>query len=172
MLIGIMSDTHGDAARTSAAARLLVRKGAKTILHCGDIGSADVLVELSVHILKRVIPAYCVLGNVDAYDPSLAHFPTSTGIRVCGRFKDMELDGKRVAVIHGDDERRLDEILKQGLYDYVFTGHTHVRSDTLEGRTRVINPGAVYRASPPSVALLDTTNGHLEFLDLDFKPRS
>jgi predicted phosphodiesterase len=34
-------------------------------------------------------------------------------------------------------------------------GHTHVAESHLEGRTLVLNPGALYRATPHSIATVD-----------------
>ena len=47
MVLGILSDTHGHARRTAAAVRLLEQLGAEAFVHCGDIGSPDVLDELA-----------------------------------------------------------------------------------------------------------------------------
>ena len=51
--------------------------------------------------------------------------------------------------------------------EMLFTGHTHVARDEQVGHVRVINPGAVYRASIPSCAILDTQdNDSLNYLPL------
>jgi predicted phosphodiesterase len=42
-----------------------------------------------------------------------------------------------------------------GQYQVVCFGHTHVASIQQRGDTLVINPGAIYRAKPHSVALLE-----------------
>ena len=47
MILGILSDTHGHARRTAAAVRLLQQLGAEAFVHCGDVGSPDVLDELA-----------------------------------------------------------------------------------------------------------------------------
>ena len=160
MIIGILSDSHGDCERTLRAAQELCRKGAKALIHCGDIGSEGVLQELA----GIDIPVHAVLGNVDLYDPFLKSFPTDIGIQIHGRFADLHLGQKRIAVMHGDDEKKLFETIKSDAYDYVFRGHTHIRSDEHIGKTRVINPGALYRTHTHSVALLDVIKDDLEFI--------
>ncbi|RLS46748.1 MAG: metallophosphoesterase, partial [Planctomycetota bacterium] len=52
---------------------------------------------------------------------------------------------------------------KEGV-DYLLHGHTHVCRDERHGATRIINPGALHRASEFTVALLDTDSDELQFL--------
>lgn len=161
MKIGILSDTHGDAARTKRAAQLLRDAGSEVICHCGDIGSQRVLIELAEAFPPESgVPVHAVAGNVDYddYVPLHLHFH--------GRFADLSLGGKRIALIHGDDSARLRQTLFSQRYDYIFTGHTHVREDRRDGHTRIINPGAIYRAPVPGCAILDTESGALRYLDL------
>ena len=54
-------------------------------------------------------------------------------------------------------------------HDYLLVGHTHVRSDTRQGRIRVINPGALYRASIKTVALLNLATDRLVFIEVKIK---
>lgn len=160
MKIGLLSDTHGDAARTIRAASLLKSHGVEAVIHCGDIGSQRVLTELAGAFEPPKIPVYAVDGNVDCEDY------TGAGIELCGEFADLTLGGKRIAIAHGHDALRLHQAIASGNFDYVFTGHTHAREDRHEGRTRIINPGAVHRAAIPGVAVLDTETGALARLDL------
>ena len=57
-------------------------------------------------------------------------------------------------------------VLAEQKHDYLLQGHTHVRQDVRVGRTRVINPGALHRANPKTVALLNTSNDFVEFLEI------
>jgi predicted phosphodiesterase len=50
--------------------------------------------------------------------------------------------------------------------DYLFTGHTHVAHDRYEGKTRLINPGALTRASRFTVALLNLETDELTSLEI------
>ena len=54
-----------------------------------------------------------------------------------------EIDGLRLAAMHGDDTRRLNALITSGVHNIVFRGHSHERLDTQIGSTRVINPGAI-----------------------------
>lgn len=164
MNIGILSDTHGNVRRTIKAITKLKDFAPAHIIHCGDIETQDVLTELAVGFPDPDTPVTCVLGNVDGapgkWIEPLPH------IRIAGRKAELEIDGIKIAVIHGDDSRALKACIEGQQYDYIFTGHTHERDDEQRGRTRVINPGAVHRASIPSCAVLNIKTGVLTYLDL------
>lgn len=160
MKIGILSDTHGHTQRTRQAALQLKARGVETVIHCGDIGSQAVLIALIEVFAPPALPVHAVFGNVDHEDY------VGGGIELHGRFADLELGGKRFAVVHGDDGGRLLAQLAAQCFDYLLTGHTHSREDRRAGRTRVINPGALQRTLHPGVAVLDTDTDTLEWIDI------
>jgi len=166
MKLGLLSDSHGHTPRTVQAVRRLCEKGATVILHCGDVGTEEVLTAMAAETAGKVDAVYAVLGNVDRYDPALARYPEDGGILVRPRTHDLTLDGHRLAITHGDDTNLLVDLLHQGTYRYVFSGHTHVPHDERVGATRWINPGAIYRAQQPGFALLDLDTDGLLFLAL------
>ena len=116
MKIGIISDTHGNIPATTRASTVFVREKVKAIFHCGDIGSFDVLSELT----GLDIPIHAVMGNVDTYSSDLKFFPTDLGIQLYGRFGAIEIDGLRIALLHSDDRARYSQTISSGEYDYVF----------------------------------------------------
>lgn len=164
MKIGILSDTHGDVGRSVRALEVLLTRGCAAIVHCGDIGSAEVLDELSALCAAHGVPLHAVLGNVDEYEPELRNPRAQDGARVWGLRAELEFDRRTFAVLHGHQPRALEEAISGGRFDFVLTGHTHTAEDRLVGATRVINPGAVYRAHPPSVAVLDLDTGAVDFI--------
>ncbi len=165
MILGLLSDTHGHIDRTHAALDLLLAHHPSRILHCGDIGSEGVLYAIAERLAAHDIPVRAVFGNVDAWDPSLRMFPDNLGISI-RQVQRGEADGLRYAVCHGHDERAYLALLEDPELDLLFTGHTHVARDEREGRVRVINPGAVYRATVPSVAFFDSETKRCRFLPL------
>ena len=166
MKIGIVSETHGHIQRTQAAISQLKSSVVNVIIHCGDIGSEMVLAKFYREFTPLNIPFYAVLGNVDFPDDEYVSWSEAKKFEVLGRFGELSLNGKNVAVIHGDDSRKLDSAITSKQFDYVLTGHTHIAKDqTIEG-TRVINPGAVYRSNQPSIAVLDLVSDRLEFLPI------
>jgi uncharacterized protein len=148
MLIGILSDTHGRIDRTQQAVRMLESLQVELLVHCGDVGSPSVLTLLDDW------PVHFVLGNTD----SAWQFRNDVlePKWICHeRFGQLELAGKRIAFLHGDDARRLHEVIHSGQWDLVCCGHTHAAEITTEGRTLVVNPGALHRAGCPSMAVVD-----------------
>lgn len=158
MLIGILSDTHDHADAMKAAVAVLKEHGAEFYIHCGDVGGEGVLDHLTG------LPAAFVWGNTDFDRKSLTDYARSLGIACHGTLADLQLDGKRIAVMHGDDFSLRKQLLHDQVYDYLLQGHTHVRQDERVGKTRVINPGALYRTREKTVALLDTRTDKLRYL--------
>ena len=156
-MIGILSDTHDRADATKAAVELLKQHGAEFYIHCGDVGSERVLDQLAG------LPVAFVWGNNDWDRKSLEEYARTLGLDCRGAMADLQLDGKRLAVIHGDDFALRRKLLLEQKYDYLLLGHTHLRQDERSGKTRVINPGALYRAREKSVALLRTDTDMLRF---------
>ncbi len=158
MRIGILSDTHGNLRAVAEALRLLEERDVATILHCGDIGTPETIE------LFAGTTTHFILGNCD-YDVSdLQRTAKAIGASFHGRFADLELDGKRIAMTHGDDNRLLSEMENSERFDYLFYGHTHEPEEHRTGRTLVLNPGALYRARPKTFVILDLTTGQFERL--------
>jgi hypothetical protein len=103
MILGILSDSHGHVPRTRAALQLLLDAGAEQIIHCGDIGGEAVLAEIAALTGPRKVPACAVLGNVDWEDIRLMNAFAGMGLRVLGRKGEIHLDGRKAAIVHGDD---------------------------------------------------------------------
>lgn len=165
MKVGILSDTHGQVDLALVAAREFIFRGIDAVLHCGDIGSDMVLTEMASIFQTLEIPVYAVLGNCDI--PSEWDFyPEDIGVKILGRFGELELAGKRIAMLHSDDEKVFDRVVAADKYDYLFTGHSHVRHDRREKRTRLINPGSAGRGMHPSCAVLDLCSDDLEFITI------
>src|SRR5688572_28142514 len=160
MLLGILSDTHDRYATTGRAVRALQARKAEFFIHCGDVTTPRLLDPLAG------LRAAFVFGNCDWDRQALAAYAESIGVACHLTFADLELAGKAIAVTHGDDHAKLDDAISSGRYHYVFHGHTHVRRDQRVGRTRVINPGALHRATTKTVALLDTDTDTLEYLTI------
>lgn len=165
MKVGILSDTHGQVDRALGAAREFLFRGVDVVLHCGDIGSDMVLTEMTSLFQTLEIPVYAVLGNCDI--PSEWNFyPEDIGVHILGRFGELELAGKRIAILHSDDEHAFDRVAASGKYDYLFTGHSHVSHDRRKHKTRLINPGSAGRGMHPSCAVLDLETDAIEFVTI------
>lgn len=131
--IGVLSDTH------SYLAPQIVRifEGVDLILHSGDIGREDLLVEL-----EALAPLRAVSGNVDGVPrpdrPLIQKFATPLG---------------RIAMTHGH-LTRASAYSKHTLVDYfsefgpdvIVFGHTHAPHHSRQGRVTLFNPGVAGRA--------------------------
>ena len=169
MILGILSDTHGCSARTAHAIRVLQEAGAEAFVHCGDIGSEAVFDQLAG------LPAWFVWGNSDTPGPILKRYVQSLGLTLPEEIPLwLELAGKSLIVFHGHepqfhpiaelhrigDSQRLKQIIGA---DYLLFGHSHVAFNERIDSFRAINPGALHRARPYTVATLDLTQDIVRF---------
>ncbi len=163
--IGLLSDSHGAAERTAAAAQLLVDHGAEVLIHLGDIESEAVIDALMLPApgTEEPVEVHVVFGNVDWDRLALARYATDLGMYVDHPVGSLRCGKRRVTFLHGHDRQALRDAIATGA-DYVVHGHTHEARDDREGEARVINPGALHRASDFSVALLDTEADRVQFL--------
>ncbi len=160
MLLGILSDTHDRVNAAAAAIAALKDAGAEHYLHCGDVGGEEVLDQLAG------LPAAFVWGNTDYDRAALQRYATELGIQCFGAFGELELDGKRIAITHGDDTSIVRRVLDGQRHDYLSLGHSHVMADSRVGNVRVINPGALHRAKVKTVATLDTGTDVVRFITM------
>jgi putative phosphoesterase len=147
--LGIISDTHGHVELTRPAVRMLESLDVDTVLHCGDIGS------IAVVQLFQQWPTHFVFGNCDEDLIAFAAQIQAARQTCHGLFGGLEFDGIRVALLHSHERRRFRETIDSGEYRLVCYGHTHVPAIDRHGDTLVVNPGAIFRANPHSVAIVD-----------------
>lgn len=160
MLIGILSDSHGDHLIVRRAVALFDSLGVEHLIHCGDVCGTNVFDELVGH------PCTFVWGNMDDTDPPLLAYLDSVGIAPPNsKPTRLNLGGKSFAVFHGHEHGFRNAIDSMNV-DYILHGHTHVVRDERRGKTRIINPGALFRAKPKTVATLDTSTDKLEFVEV------
>lgn len=154
MKVGLISDTHGRL-RSEVFDHF---DGVDHILHAGDIGPFDLLVEL-----EAIAPVTAVWGNTDRFD---------VRERV-NEVAELELAGLRLGLIHG---HQLGSPKPPGLRgtlpdaDIIVYGHTHRPLVDRDGGVLVVNPGSA--GAPrfglqPSLAIL-TLDGEpaVELIDL------
>ncbi|MEM6550953.1 MAG: metallophosphoesterase family protein [Planctomycetota bacterium] len=164
--IGLLSDSHGRTQTTLRAVDLLLEQGIDVLLHLGDVGGVEVVDALAVEgVTDRPVESRLVFGNTDWDIPAMSKYAQTLGILVDHPTGRLEVDGKRLAFCHGHIEADLDAALRDGV-DYLCHGHTHRFTNELHGSTRVINPGALFRASRYTVAVLDTGSGEVAVHEL------
>ena len=148
MRLGIVSDTHGEAWTTQEAIRIFQRLQIDLVIHCGDIGPPE-MIPLFSHW-----PSHFVFGNMD--DAGALREAIGIAGQICyERFGHLKVAGRSIAFLHGDDSALLRQTILSGQWDVVCHGHTHVAAQFFQGRTLVVNPGAIQRTDYPSVAVID-----------------
>lgn len=161
MLLGIVSDTHNELARTQRAVQILRGAGAEALVHCGDLSTAPIVSACAL------LPCYFVLGNHDSDNvPELKRAAADFGSTCLGWGGVINLADKKIGVVHGHLTSDLRRVLEQNP-DYLLSGHAHFPVDTMEGTVRRINPGALFRAKQFSVALLDLSSNALRFINVE-----
>ncbi len=162
--IGLLSDAHGHGTIVNRAVELLVHHGAECLIYLGDVGNPEVIDALLVHQpgTQDLVPVHLVFGNVDWDVAELTPYAQKLGIQVDHPIGHMPLKNSELAYLHGDDTKAMDQLLNQNV-KYLCHGHTHQAADVRRGSTRVINPGALYRATSHTVAILDTEKDELIF---------
>jgi putative phosphoesterase len=160
VIVGLLSDTHGRLEAAHAGVAILRGAGAEYLIHCGDVGEEDILDALAG------VPSAFVFGNNDWDRRALERYAKDIGVTCLGASGELDLGGKRFAVVHGDDFPLRRRLLDGQAFDYLLQGHTHAPADERHGRTRLINPGALHRARPRTVAILDTVTDRLTFHEL------
>ncbi|KMY03848.1 metallophosphoesterase [Pseudomonas syringae KCTC 12500] len=144
MKVGVISDTHG-LLRPEAIAAL---QGCAQIIHAGDIGSQDIVEQLTA-----IAPLHIVRGNNDM-DADWAK-PIADHLR-------FDIDGWQVLLVHdiADVPALVDDSVK-----LVVTGHSHKPLIDWRGDTLYLNPGSAGRRRfklPVTLALLEVSPDAIE----------
>ncbi len=154
MRVIVVSDTHAPRRWKSCPPAVAAwLRQADTILHAGDVCTADVLTELA-----QYAPVHAVLGNNDGSDVAEWGAPVTLQI---------ELDGLGVAMIHDSGQasgrlRRMRAAFPSAAL--VVFGHSHIPLDDSDGRLRIFNPGSpTDRRRQPhgTLGVLDIADGTL-----------
>ena len=150
MRLGIISDTHGAIENTRKAVRMLESLEVDHLLHCGDIGTPEV-----VNLLTPW-PTEFVFGNCDYDKAPLRKAIRATKHHTCHEeFADLRLANVPIALLHSHDRHRFEMVTQSDKYRLVCYGHTHIAAMERYGETLVLNPGAIYRANPHSIAVVE-----------------
>ena len=157
MKVGLISDTHG-MLRPEVWQHFA---GVEHILHAGDIGPPDLLIELEI-----IAPVTAVWGNTDKWDirervPEVAH---------------VTLGGVQVVVLHGHQlgsptpERVANAYPEAGL---VLFGHSHNPVIRQVESVLAVNPGSAGRArfgGPVTLAIAEFRAGTVEAQLITLQP--
>ncbi len=156
MKLLIVSDSHDN---LEAVERLLASlKGEEfdALIHAGDIVSPFTLKMFAGHKF------YGVFGNNDGERLALSRVAADNGMVLVEQPLFIELNGYRIAVLHGvrgaeDTHRLVNSLARSGDYDLVVYGHLHQVDVREVGDTLVVNPGTLagYLADRRTYAVVD-----------------
>ena len=160
MYLAVISDTHSRVDQIPKALNVFKSFEVTHVFHCGDIADAA-----TVRLLKG-FHTYFVFGNCDGDRKAMRTAIAEIGGSCCEDFGQIEIDDKQIAFLHGDDTSRLRREAASAAHDYLFHGHSHQAGHRQLGRTLILNPGALHRASRRTIAILDAATGHFEILPI------
>lgn len=164
MLIGIMSDSHDSIQGVKDALRVFSERRVELILFAGDmIGSGNCYTFEGLGI-----PIKLVYGNNDGDRVGLAREFARFGGEYLGDFGELEVDGLKIALMHGTDEPLVRAVVASQIYDVVVRGHNHRAEVVRSGRTLLVNPGEIWGhfTGRSSIAVLDTAGLNVEIIEL------
>jgi len=162
--IGLISDTHDRLSMIDQAIDFFNGENVDLVVHAGDFISP-----FSVERFRKLrCPLIAVFGNNDGDHRNLTASFVSFGAHVSEIIHLFEVDGKKIAVLHGDRDELLKNVVQSEVFDLVIYGHTHVFEVKKVGETTVVNPGECcgYLSGDYTVALFDTDSFEARRIDL------
>lgn len=160
MRIAIVSDTHNQYQRVREVVRLCRQRAVDAVLHCGDIEDPATV------RLFTGLPTHYVFGNNDTDKDGLRRAMAESGATVQEPYGCLEVEGKKLAWVHGDHRDVLRDLERADAFDYIFHGHTHQAVRRQAGPATVINPGALHRASVKTFVMLDLATDEVERFEI------
>jgi uncharacterized protein len=158
-MIGIMANSDGRVDAVQTAIDVFRAGGAEFVVHLGDIGGRHVLDALVE------IGGFFVWGDRDHDRSGLLRYGQSLGLTCFGIMGEIEHAEKKIMLYHGDDKATLKKLIDEQQYDYVLCGHRPNVEDHTVGKTRILNPGAMF-GDTKSAMLLEVPTGKVKILPL------
>ncbi len=165
MLIGLISDTHDNLPMVETAVKRLNDAKVMLVLHAGDYTSPFTIPKFKTLNCRMI----GVFGNNDGDHELLRkRFGETANCEVRGRFAEVNADGFKIALLHGDETELLNSLVNCGGFDAVVSGHTHLPVNKVKDKTLVVCPGEVcgYLYSTPTLGLLDSSKREAKIIEL------
>lgn len=166
MKIGVVSDTHDQRSQILKAIDIFNKEKVGLVVHCGDW----VAPFSAARFAALKCPVKGVFGNNDG-DRNLHRQRNGGFIEYYDEKIELAVEGRKIFVTHGHIPQMVENALKSGKYDAVFSGHTHVAHVKMEGRTLWLNPGTLVDETNSeikgmSVAIYDAATNTAELVKL------
>jgi putative phosphoesterase len=165
MLIGVISDTHDNMPMIEKAIKKLNEEKVDLVLHAGDYIAPFVIPKFKALNAKLI----GVFGNNDGDHEFLKkRFSETENCEIRGRFAEIDADGFKIALLHGDETELLNALINCESFDAVITGHVHSIDVRKKGKTLIVNPGEVcgYLSGKSTMALLNTDRREAKIIEI------
>jgi uncharacterized protein len=165
VLIGAISDSHDNLPLVEKAMQILNEQNVGLVLHAGDYVAGFVIPKFKQLNCQLI----GVFGNNDGDHELLKKRFSETGnCTIRDRFAQVNIDGYRIALLHGHETELLNAIIDSGYFDAVISGHSHNKNIERKGKTIAVNPGELcgYLTGKPTIAILDTTKNEAKIIEL------
>jgi putative phosphoesterase len=181
-MIGIMADSHDNLPAIKKAVDFFNEEKVQMVIHAGDLISPFTANEFK----NLKMPFEAVFGNNDGERTGLKH--AYSGLCLLEDFKEFNINGRKIAVIHGHQDKITLALASCGHYDVLIRAHTHeshVSSrgfedkyeqknpnnliiDENEPKTIILNPGEVcgYLTGHQTVVIMDPDNLKFYLIEL------
>jgi putative phosphoesterase len=142
------------------AVNIFKQRSPALVIHCGDIISPPVLERFAG------LPMKLVYGNNDGERAGLRKKCDELGFDEIQDTLTFEFAGKRFFVNHGTRSSVIEQAALEQSHDYILHGHTHQKRNEQQGKTRIINPGALFSADEYTIAFLNVESGEVEYVEI------
>jgi putative phosphoesterase len=165
MLIGVISDTHDNLPLVEKAIKRLNDEKVSLVLHAGDFVAPFVIPKFKTLNAKLI----GVFGNNDGDHELLKkRFSETENSEIRGRFAEIDADGFKIALLHGDETELLEALINCECFNAIIHGHAHTTGVRKKGKTLIVNPREVcgYLSGKSTMALLDTIRREARIVEL------
>jgi len=164
MIVGLISDTHDNLPMVEKALKLFQRESVECVVHAGDWVAPFTARKFDVYAGKL----YGSYGNNDGEVLGLSRIFKEMNAVVRGEFTEVELDGDRMAVIHGTYPSVVDAVVASARFPTVVSGHSHMPVIERKPDVLLVNPGEAcgYLYGRATVAVLDTADRQTKIHEL------
>ena len=153
-MVGLISDTHDNLGMIAKAIELFQGEGVDFVVHAGDWIAPFSARKFRV-FSGRLFGSY---GNNDGEVIGLSRAFLEMDATVKGEFTEFELDGERMAVMHGTYPAVVEAVVSSGRFSTVICGHSHVPVVEHKRDVLLVNPGEAcgYLFGRSTIGILDT----------------
>lgn len=181
-MIGIMADSHDNLTAIRKAVDFFNEEKVQMVIHAGDLISPFTANEFK----NLKMPFEAVFGNNDGERTGLKQ--AYSDLCILEDFKEFNINGRKIAVIHGHQDKITLALTSSGHYDVLIKAHTHESHissrgfedkceikhqnnliiDEYEPKTIILNPGEVcgYLTGHQTVVIMDPDNLKFHLIEL------